>query len=81
MNRLVTRVEARLWLDAGNAHQAAQLLNTLTLTDLARDPEAVVRDVRERRVSRAAARDAYGVVLDHEGLVDPTATAQLRGAR
>ena len=45
-NRLVTRVEARLWLDAGNAHQAAQLLNTLNLADLARDPEAVQLYVR-----------------------------------
>ncbi len=45
-NRLVTRVEARLWLDAGNAHQAAQLLNTLNLAELARDPEAVQLYVR-----------------------------------
>lgn len=47
----------------------------------ARDPEAVARDVRERRVSRTAARDAYGVVLDYEGVVDSPATVQLRGAR
>ncbi len=46
-----------------------------------RDPEAVARDVRARRVSTAAARDVYGVVVDHEGLVDDAATRELRGAR
>ena len=46
-----------------------------------RDPEAVERDVRERRVSRRAARASYGVALDDEGLVDASATALLRGAR
>ena len=40
-NRLVTRVEAKLWIDAGDAPKAAQLLNTLDVKELSRDPEAV----------------------------------------
>lgn len=42
-----------------------------------RDPERVLDDVREGRVSVEAARDVYGVVLDPDG-VDAEATARLR---
>jgi N-methylhydantoinase B len=46
---------------------------------LERDPEAVSADVRDEIVSRAAARDVYGVVLDPQtGRVDLTATEALR---
>jgi N-methylhydantoinase B len=44
----------------------------------ARDPDVVVRDVRLGYVTRAAARDAYKVAIDDEGLVDRAATAELR---
>src|SRR5205807_8323500 len=44
---------------------------------LARDPEAVGRDVRERVVSERAAREIYGTVV-RGGRVDPDATAALR---
>ncbi len=51
---------------------------------LERDPAAVLRDVRWRKVSRDAAREAYGVVLDGDE-VDAAATAarrdELRAAR
>lgn len=47
---------------------------------LQRDPAAVVRDVRNGKVSLAAARRDYGVVLDEVTLaVDEAATAALRG--
>jgi N-methylhydantoinase B len=45
-----------------------------------REPERVERDVRAGWVSRAAARDIYGVVLDTTGTVDSAATAALRRA-
>jgi N-methylhydantoinase B len=44
---------------------------------LARDPEAVAKDVREEKITPAAAKDVYGVVLG-EGGVDPAATAAAR---
>lgn len=50
---------------------------------LDRDPELVARDVQWGKVSSAAARDDYGVVLSCEGQradVDASATEELRGA-
>ena len=49
---------------------------------LDRDPELVARDVQWGKVSSAAARDDYGVVLSCEGQradVDASATEELRG--
>jgi N-methylhydantoinase B len=46
-----------------------------------RDPEAVAIDVRDEKVSAAAARDRYGVVVDAGGAVDTAATAEARAAR
>jgi N-methylhydantoinase B len=52
---------------------------------LARDPALVAGDVREGVVSRAAAAEIYGVVLDGKGTPDSKATRtrrlELRGAR
>ena len=48
---------------------------------LERDPEAVARDVGNDKVSLAAARDQYGVVLDESLTVDREATAALRAQR
>jgi N-methylhydantoinase B len=45
---------------------------------LARDPRAVARDVLDDKVSVAAARDAYGVVVSHDGELDLEATEALR---
>jgi N-methylhydantoinase B len=45
-----------------------------------RDPEAVARDVRQGKVSVAAARDIYGVVTDAAGTLDAAATAALRAS-
>ncbi len=45
---------------------------------LLREPEAVARDCEDDLVSRAAARDVYGVVLADDGTVDAPATATLR---
>ncbi|HVB04961.1 MAG TPA: hydantoinase B/oxoprolinase family protein [Acidimicrobiales bacterium] len=45
----------------------------------ARDPEAVRRDVVLGDVSRAAAEEYYGVVVDRGGEVDHEATARRRG--
>ena len=46
---------------------------------LERDPERVVRDVRNEFVSLGSARDDYGVVVDTEHWkVDVEATAALR---
>jgi N-methylhydantoinase B len=45
---------------------------------LARDPERVRADVRSGYVSRARARDRYGVVLREDGAVDAPATAAQR---
>lgn len=44
-----------------------------------RDPQAVAEDVRERRVSAARAREAYGVVVAADGSVDLDGTQRLRG--
>jgi N-methylhydantoinase B len=46
-----------------------------------RDPGAVALDVRRGFLSRAAARDDYGVVLDDSGEVDTAATAAERPRR
>lgn len=46
-----------------------------------RDPGRVARDVRLGYVSRAAALDAYKVVLRADGTVDPDATARARTGR
>ncbi len=45
---------------------------------LARDPDAVARDVAEGVVSLAAARDLYGVILASAGAVDVEATRRRR---
>jgi N-methylhydantoinase B len=45
---------------------------------LRRPPERVADDVLDRRVSPAAARDEYGVVVDAGGRVDAAATDALR---
>ena len=45
---------------------------------LARDPNKVAIDVRERWVSVDRARDIYGVVLGVDGLPDFAATEQRR---
>ncbi|EMA47045.1 hydantoinase B/oxoprolinase family protein [Halococcus saccharolyticus] len=41
---------------------------------LERDPELVAQEVRRGLVTEEAAREEYGVVLDEDGSVDPTAT-------
>jgi N-methylhydantoinase B len=46
-----------------------------------RDPQAVVRDVRDGYVSAQKARDVYGVALDEAGGVDEAETARLREAK
>lgn len=47
-----------------------------------RDPAAVLRDVRDGKMSVAHARDAYGVVVDGTGFdLDAAATARLRAAK
>jgi 5-oxoprolinase (ATP-hydrolysing)/N-methylhydantoinase A len=43
-----------------------------------RDPRAVARDVHDDKVSIAAARDLYGVVVDRDGELDLEATDALR---
>jgi N-methylhydantoinase B len=45
----------------------------------ARDPDAVLEDVRQEKVTPAHARAAYGVVIDGDS-VDAAATAALRGS-
>lgn len=47
----------------------------------ARDPGRVLEDVRQGYVSRASARQLYGVVIRDDGILDEPATAQLRGRR
>jgi N-methylhydantoinase B len=47
---------------------------------LDRDPELVLRDVRNGVVSRASAESVYGVGLDAEGEIDAGATGSLRRA-
>jgi N-methylhydantoinase B len=48
---------------------------------LDRDPEAVAWDAQNEKVSRAAAREDYCVLLNADGSVDADATAALRLAR
>ena len=48
---------------------------------LARDAAAVARDVLDEKVSPAAARELYGVVLDAAGGVDEAATTGVRAGR
>jgi N-methylhydantoinase B len=43
-----------------------------------RDPELVARDVEDDYVTRENAREAYGVVLGNDGVVDEKATEALR---
>jgi N-methylhydantoinase B len=48
----------------------------------ARDPERVLADVREEKVTLAAAREQYGVVIDRATLtVDQETTCRLRERR
>jgi N-methylhydantoinase B len=44
-----------------------------------REPEAVADDVREGWVSRAKAREVYGVAVTCDGAIDEDVTAALRG--
>jgi len=44
---------------------------------LARDPDAVARDVREQKVTAEAARDVYGVIVE-DGVASPAATTAER---
>jgi N-methylhydantoinase B len=46
-----------------------------------RPPEEVAQDVRDHRVSRAAAEQLYGVVIGADGAVDGAATRDRRAAR
>jgi N-methylhydantoinase B len=48
---------------------------------LTREPEAVADDVRNGKVSDAAALDVYGVVIGTDGLVDGEATTTVRNER
>jgi N-methylhydantoinase B len=48
---------------------------------LARDPGEVAADVANGKVTVAAARDSYAVVVDGDGVVDEDATAALRDER
>ncbi len=48
---------------------------------LARDPDAVLRDVRNGVISAAKASQDYGVVISPAGTVDAPATEAARGAR
>jgi N-methylhydantoinase B/oxoprolinase/acetone carboxylase alpha subunit len=48
---------------------------------LAREPLAVARDVRNGKVSRESALDAYGVVLSDDGSVDGVETVHARAQR
>jgi N-methylhydantoinase B len=47
---------------------------------LARPAQAVLEDLRDHRITRAALEEAYGVVLDAAGEVDAAATAARRAA-
>jgi N-methylhydantoinase B/oxoprolinase/acetone carboxylase alpha subunit len=46
-----------------------------------RDPEATALDVRDGKVSRSAARELYGVVIEGDGAVNEQATSRLRRER
>ena len=48
---------------------------------LTRDPAAVARDVLNEKLTRARAREDYGVCLDDDGRVDADATAAARAER
>jgi N-methylhydantoinase B len=43
-----------------------------------REPEAVAQDVLDEKISVAAARELYGVVLSRDGAIDAAATDELR---
>lgn len=60
----------RYWIPGGGGH----------CTPLQREPERVLEDVLNGRVSVAAARDDYGVIIDN-GAVDFEATKDLRESR
>jgi N-methylhydantoinase B len=47
---------------------------------LDREPSAVAHDVSVERITRADASTVYGVVLDHDGRIDDTATDARRAA-
>ena len=46
---------------------------------LERDPDAVLEDVREEKLTREAAADVYGVVFSEKGTVDSAGSRTLRG--
>jgi N-methylhydantoinase B len=46
-----------------------------------RDPLKVIEDVRKEFISKAAARDLYGVVANDDGTLDAAATAALRAIK
>jgi N-methylhydantoinase B len=46
-----------------------------------REPDAVARDVLDEKVSIAAARELYGVVVGRDGSVELAATDDLRRTR
>ncbi|HEY4349170.1 MAG TPA: hydantoinase B/oxoprolinase family protein [Gaiellaceae bacterium] len=46
-----------------------------------REPEAVAQDVLDEKVSVAAAREHYGVVVARDGAIDTEATGELRRGR
>ena len=47
----------------------------------ARAPEAVARDVWNRKVTQAAAREQFGVVVLADGEIDVGATTAIRASR
>jgi N-methylhydantoinase B len=47
----------------------------------ARSPDAVARDVWNGKVTPAAAREQFGVVVDADGELDPAATREIRSRR
>ena len=48
---------------------------------LERDPQAVVEDVRQEKLSAAHAKSEYGVIVDNNAELNQTATDALRGER
>jgi N-methylhydantoinase B len=48
---------------------------------LDRDPEQVLADVLDGKVSRAVACEAYGVAFDRDGAIDDVATKEARATR
>lgn len=58
------------------------LVPAITVIRWKRDPEKVLKDVREKKVSAEAAKKEYGVVVVSDGVdyhVDEQATKALRG--